>query len=303
MQWVRDYVPDEGSRRLYTRALVITLVGNVLLAASKGAVAYVSGSVAIYADAANSISDVLYSVLMAMGLWVAQRPPDISHPQGHRRFEPLVGLAVAASMTFAGYEASRATLERFLGGGMAVAPGLPSLVLLGSAAIKAVMYVAILRIARAVDSPTLGVAAKDNLSDVLTSVAAFAGVVGSSYVNRLLDPVAGFLVSAWIFRAAWGAWHENIAYLTGGGASPELLEQITQAAAQVPGVLDVHQVIAEYVGPQLVADVHVNVDGRTPLAHSHAIADVVSQRIEALPEVDRAYVHLEPPEQAMTDFS
>ncbi len=296
MQWTRGYTPDESTSRLYTRALVITLVGNVLLAASKGAAAYVSGSVAIYADAANSASDVLYSMLMVLGLWMAQRPPDLSHPQGHRRFEPLVGLAVAASMTFAGYEAARAALDRFLGGGMAVSPGLPTLVLIGSAAIKAGMYVAILRIARAVDSPTLGVVAKDNLSDVLTSVAAFAGVVGSSYVNRLLDPAAGFLVSAWIFHTAWGAWQENIAYLTGGGASPELLEQITQTAAQVPGVLGVHQVIAEYVGPQLVADVHVNVDGGIAFAHSHAIADMVGKHIEALPEVDRAYVHIEPRE-------
>ncbi len=121
MQWIRDYKPDLEVTRLFRRALVITLAGNVILAVGKGAAAYFSGSVALYADAANSISDVLYSLLMVLGLRMALQPPDISHPQGHGRFEPIVGLAVAAAMTFAGYEAGRTAVERFLIGGMDVA--------------------------------------------------------------------------------------------------------------------------------------------------------------------------------------
>ena len=65
-------------------------------------VAYISGSVALYADAANSVSDVVYSLFMVVGLWMAQRPPDLSHPQGHSRFEPIIGLLVTASMAFRG---------------------------------------------------------------------------------------------------------------------------------------------------------------------------------------------------------
>ena len=82
----------------------------------KAYASYITGSVALYADAANSISDVLYSLLMILGLWLAMQPPDISHPQGHSRFEPLVGLAIAGSMTLAGYEAGRTAIERFING-------------------------------------------------------------------------------------------------------------------------------------------------------------------------------------------
>ena len=92
MRWVRDYRPQPNDHRLFKIALIITIAGNILLAVLKGLVAYFSGSVAVYADAANSISDVLYSILMVVGLWVTLRPPDLSHPQGHSRFEPLVGL-------------------------------------------------------------------------------------------------------------------------------------------------------------------------------------------------------------------
>ncbi len=89
--------------------------------------AYLSGSVALLADAANSGSDVLYSFMMILGLWVAQRPPDDSHPQGHSRFEPLVGLMITISMTFAGYAAAKASIDRFIEGGKVIELGLTHL--------------------------------------------------------------------------------------------------------------------------------------------------------------------------------
>jgi cation diffusion facilitator family transporter len=275
----------------------ITTGGNLLLVISKGIVAYLSRSAAIYADAANSAADLLYSILMVLGLWVAQQPPDASHPQGHSRFEPLVGLMVALAMGFAGFEAARTSVERFIGGGLAVEPGLPTLVLLFSAAAKVGMYFAIRRIAETLTSPTLNAAARDNLSDVLTSAAAFIGALGSAFVHPLLDPIAGFLVALWIFRAAYEVGQENMDYLTGAGADLELRQTLAEAAAEVPGVQRVHQVITEYAGPQLVADLHINVDGNLTLYEAHAISDEVQERLEALPDVDRTYIHVEPCEE------
>lgn len=294
MQWIRDASPDPQRRRLYRRAMWVTLGGNLLLTLGKGLVAYLSGGAALYADAANSAADLLYSVLMILGLWVAQQPPDVSHPQGHSRFEPLVGLMVGLAMGFAGVEAARTSVARFLAGGLAVEPGLPTLVLLASAAVKVGMFLVIRRLARTLASPTLNAAARDNLTDVLTSAAAFVGTLGSAYVHPLLDPVAGFLVALWIFRASYEVGRENLDYLTGAGADPDLRQRLVKAASEVSGVQRVHQVIAEYAGPQLVADLHINVDGGLTLYEAHAISDEVQARLEALPDVDRAYVHMEP---------
>ena len=294
MELVRKHQPDPEKDRLYRKALVLTLAGNLLLAGGKGIVAYVSGSVALYADAANSVSDVVYSIAMVFGLWMAMQPPDLSHPQGHSRFEPLVGLIVTLSMGIAGYEAARTALERFMAGGMAVDIGLPTLVLLASAAIKAGMFYYIRHLAHELNSPTLHTAAKDNLSDVLTSVAAFLGAFGSGHISPLLDPIAGFLVAGWIFKAAFEAGRENLGFLTGAGASEEVRQEIIRAAESVPGVLRVHHAMTEYAGPKLVVDLHINVKGSKTLHDTHAINDAVVEKIEALPDVDRAYVHIEP---------
>lgn len=294
MRWTREIIPQPGVAGLYRKALIITVAGNILLAVSKALVAYLSGSVALFADAANSASDVVYSLLMVFGLQLSQRPPDISHPQGHSRFEPLVGLMVTISMTFAGFEAARASIERFLQGGLAVEPGLPTLVLLFSAGMKLGMFLVIRQIGQQLGSPTLQTTAKDNLSDVLTSLAAFLGVFGSKLISPITDPIAGILVALWIFRAAFGAAMQNLGFLTGAGASQEQREQMVAVAEAVPGVQRVHHLMTEYVGPRLVVDLHVNVDGMMPLNQAHTIADTVISKLEALPDVDRVYVHLEP---------
>lgn len=295
MQWVRNHKPNPEQDRYYRLALVITMAGNLILAVGKGIVAHFSGSAAVYADAANSVSDVVYSILMVLGLWAALRPPDLSHPQGHARYEPLVGLVVTASMAFAGFEAARNALERYMTNQLtAIALDLPSLILLASALVKVGMYVSINRISRRVLSPTLATTARDNLSDVLTSLAALLGVLGSNFIHPLADPVAGFLVALWIFRNAYIAGRENLAFLTGRSATREEVDAFISAAESVPGVIKVHHIMTDYVGPRLMVDLHINVDGEKTLDESHLISDAVIQRLESFPNVDRAYVHVEP---------
>lgn len=215
-------------------------------------------------------------------------------PAGTQPVEPLIGLVVTASMAFAAFTAARVSIERFMAGGMAVDPGLPTLVLLMSALIKVGMYLRIRWIAVELSSPTLMTTARDNLSDVYTSVAAFIGAFGSMYINPLMDPIAGIVVALWIFRMVFFAGRENLGFLTGRGADEDLRSRLVLIASAVEGVQQVHHLMSEYTGPRLVVDLHINVRGDMTLFQAHDIADEVITRLEELPEVDRAYVHIEP---------
>jgi len=160
---------------------------------------------------------------------------------------------------------------------------------------KGVMYYAILQLSQKTQSPALHATAQDNLTDVMTSSAAFLGILGSYYVSPLLDPIAGLLVSAWIFKAVIGLVLENIKYITGGSADKDIVEQILHITNSVPGVLRVHELVTEYVGPRLVVEMHVNVRGDLPLTEAHRINDeIVNRVLHNVQDVDRVYVHLEP---------
>jgi len=197
-------------------------------------------------------------------------------------------------MAYAGFEAARNAYIRYGAGGESITLDLPSMILLVSAMVKVGMFVVIRRIAKKLSSPTLNTTAKDNLSDVLASGAAFIGVLASNWVHPLADPVAGFVVALWIFRQAFLAGRENLGFLTGRSADPDEVKAFIKAAEGVPGVLRVHHIMSDYVGPRLMLDLHINVAGEKTLNEVHEISDEVIKRLEAFPVVDRAYVHIEP---------
>ena len=288
-----DNVPPH-TRRLYLRASVIALVGNLALMGAKGFAAALSGSSAVYADAANSAADVFYSLFLGVALWLSLRPPDLGHPHGHRRIEPLVSVVIGLAMGYAGVQAAIMGWRALRAGPEAITSIWAYLVPVGTVAVKYWMYRTVRRIGEEAHSPALRASARDNLMDVVSSATALVGVAASRFIAPIADPLAAFAVAVWILRGAYEVFSEGVRQLIGGGASPELTQAVIDAAQSVPGVVDVHQVIVEYVGPQVRADVHIDMDRRANLEEVHEVSDAVRAAIEEMAEVDHAFIHVEP---------
>ena len=285
---------ERESRQRYWRAGLIALFGNLILVAMKGYGAWQTGSRAIYADAANSASDVAYSLLMMVGLWCSLQPPDPGHPHGHERIESLVSLAIAATMVFAGVDAARQGLR---GWSQSLAPTLSTWVIsipIASSLIKVAMYWIVRNLGRAAKSPAILASAKDNLLDALSSGTALFGVVSSIYFCPRADAVAALLVSGWIFVTAWTVLRESVGHLIGRSPSSAETDWIEAAVASVPQVLGIDQIIAEYVGPKLRVDIHIYVDPTLQVSEAHGVSHAVRSAVESNGLVDHAFVHVEP---------
>lgn len=283
-----------GESRIYVRASLLTLAGNVVLALAKGLVAYTSGSRAIYADAINSITDVAFSLLMVLVLRLVVQPADESHPHGHNRFEPLVSLTIGAMMTLAGFEAARSAIRALLQGPTPLTGAGALAIPFITMGLKAVMYWQVKRLGDRVSSPALRASARDNLSDIWTAAAVLLGVGGSELGFELADPIAALAVSAWILRNAYAVLSESVRHLAGGAAPPELYAGVRRAIEGIDGVLGIEQLIIDYVGPQVRVDVHVMMESTARLDAVHATSHAVREIIERLPDVDHAFVHVEP---------
>ncbi len=294
MKWIDDSANDTRNIKWMYLALAVTVAGNLLLAVTKWAAAVRSGSSSVYADALNSISDVLYSITLVIGLLISIRPADRSHPHGHERFEPLVGLIISFSMGFAAWSALSEAIEKLRSGASAVSASaaIPALIL--SAAVKCLMFFIIRAVAKKTRSTALKDAAADNLSDMLTSAAAVVGILLSNAVDPICDPIIGILLSLWIFKAAISALSENLNYLTGHGVDDAELESLKQEIESVPGVLGVHKLVAEYVGTKLRLDIHIDMDGSMPLTQLHEIETEIENRMAARQEIDHIFIHAEP---------
>ncbi len=112
MQWIRTHKAKPGEQALYRTALIITICGNVLLLSIKWKLPYLSGSVALFADAANS---GLTSCILSDGFWSlggSTTPRMTVILRDTAVCEPLVGLMITVSMTLPGMRPAKASIER-----------------------------------------------------------------------------------------------------------------------------------------------------------------------------------------------
>jgi len=281
-------------RTAFLRATWANVIGNVLKIVVEGGVGVTFGSLALVADAAHSLADLLASLVVLVWGRLSFEGPDSSHPHGHDRVEPLTALFVGVTLVALGlrilYDAGLAVLHA------------PRVVfdplLVGGLAFAIVDMVVVYRYTTALNdslnSPALSALAADCLNDVYTSLAVVVGVFGAAVGEPLLDPLAGGLVSILVVREGIEISRENVNYLVGRAPPESDLERIRDAVLTHPDVRGIHDFTAHYVGPRIEVEVHVEVDADYTLTEAHGLETELRDSILALQNVGDVHVHLDP---------
>ncbi len=166
------------ARRL---ALVSISIG-IALALAKILVGLKAGSAAVLSDGLEASGDVLSSVLVYAGLWLASKPPDAEHPYGHGRYETLAGLGVCALLLLAGAGILWHGITSL--GTRSVLPFYALLPLFASVVLKIGLGTWKLRIGKRIASTSLQADAWHDFTDLLSTSIALVAVL-----LTLLDPV------------------------------------------------------------------------------------------------------------------
>jgi len=279
------------------RVTWIGLAANLFLAAFKIVAGVLGSSQAVIADGFNSISDTATDVAILIGVRYWTSPADETHPYGHRRIETVITGAIAVVIAFlAGsliYGALVGLHERHeqTVGMIAFAAAVVSILC------KEVLYRWTVRVGRRARSSAVIAKAWDHRSDVFTSMPVAAAVLGARYLPTwwFLDHIGALLVSLIILRAGWRIGWPALQELTDIGAPEAVRERIRAIAMATDGVLYVHAIRTRYVGPVLLADLHVKVNGAMTVREGHDISELVKERLIAEgPDIVDVVVHLEP---------
>jgi cation diffusion facilitator family transporter len=261
-----------------------------------------TGVLAIFAEALHTLSDVFISgFLLAAMLW-SRKQADEEHAFGHERAQNVAALVAATLfISFTSFRLFEEAVPRLFQPHEATYQNLPLAV--------GVLVVSMVAVA----APLLGLyrekqrgaAARAQLlelvNDELGLVAALAGTLLVAVGEPLADPIAAIVVATVIAVNAVGLLRENVSFLLGRSPGPEFAARAVALAKSVPGVLGVHGLRAEYVGPStLHTGMHVVVARGIPVEEAARIADEVRETIHR--EMGRGYcvVHVDaaPPEQA-----
>jgi cation diffusion facilitator family transporter len=268
-----------------------------LLAVTAGiqlVVAMISGSVGLLADTIHNATDALTALPLWLAFALAGRAPNRRYTYGYGRAEDLAGVAIvlmiAASAVLAAWQSVQKLLHPqpldYVGWVIAAA-------LVGVAGNEAVAELR-LRTGRAIGSAALVADGQHARIDGLTSLAVLIGAAGSALGLPLADPIVGLLITVAILfivrDTALTMWHRMM-----DAVDPDLIAEIEQVAAAVPGVAAVDEARARYLGHRLYADLRVAVRPSLDVAGGHRIAEEVSHALlHAIPRLAEAHVHVDP---------
>jgi cation diffusion facilitator family transporter len=289
------------------RVRKITWIGillNLFLSALKFVAGFYGKSQALIADAVHSLSDTTSDIAVIAGSYYWSRPPDDSHPYGHRRLETLVsifiGLMLAAAGAGIGWEAISSLREKNTPppGWIALAAALISIVT------KEIIYRWTASVGRQLKSASLAANAWHHRSDAISSLPVFVAVGGAMIFPSwsFLDRVGAVIVSIFILHAAFKIVWPGVSELIDAGAPKETQNEIQACAQKMSGVIEAHDIRTRYVSTSIQVDLHIVVDGSITVREGHKIADDVRDCIiDEVQDVVDVVVHVDPPKTGNQD--
>lgn len=267
---------------------------NLLLSAGKFLAGWLSGSLAMTADAFNNLMDAASSVVTLVGFRMAGHKADEEHPFGHGRAEYIAGLIVSLLILLVGLELGQTSLEKIIHPGGVVFSAWAIGVLVVSIAVKLWMWRFNAALGRAIQSQALAATALDALADSVATSAVLLGTVLSHVAHWDLDGWLGLAVAVFILYSGFQAVRDTLDPLLGRPASPELAEEITRLVLEQEEVTGIHELVVHEYGPgHLFATIHAEVDADMALLTAHAAADRAERLLRQRLGVE-AVIHIDP---------
>jgi cation diffusion facilitator family transporter len=274
-----------------------SFVALVLVGIAEVFIGVFSMSLALIADGVQSFADAVVSLIIWIGLRLSGKAPDGKFHFGYYRVENFSSIIAAFVLTVSGglilYESYQGLLypREIVNAEIAMATALLA------AAIAAVILFFKARAARRYDSLALKADAFNSTKDVLTSVTAFVGIALSKYLNiRVTDSIAGIIIAFFVFTVAYSVTKESSLILMDACQCSDILMDIENIAKGVKNVKEVHDIRMRKLGPYLVGDMHVVVDGDMSVKEADQIATQIEEQVKKeFDEVTEIKVRIEPP--------
>jgi cation diffusion facilitator family transporter len=282
------------------RLAVGGIVVGVLVLVLKYAAYYVTGSVALFSDAAESIVNVATAVAAFFAVRWSAVPPDANHPYGHYKAEYLCAVLEGVLIVVAALAIMRKAYLGFLNPQALDAPTLVLVINGLATAINGGWCFLLFRVGRRRRSPALVADAHHLWTDVVTSLGVLVGVALVAVTGWLvLDSIIAGLVALHILWRGWVLMMRSFGGLMDEAVSKELLEKIRQAiSTEAEGALEAHDLRTRHAGRVTFIEFHLVVPGTMSVADSHAICDRVEEALKSDVPDAIITIHVEPEHKA-----
>ena len=269
----------------------LSILTNLLLVGIKTAVALISGSLAVTADAIHSLSDVVSSTIILIGIKISGRPAR-GFPYGLYKVENLVALVTSVLILFAGYEIIKAV---FVDSSRPLPTQLPlSIAGIGSTIVITWLFSRYeLKKGRETGSPSLIADARHIWTDMLSSLVILVALLGSA-IGFAIDKYAAVIVVVFIARSAIAIFLDSVRVLLDASLDYSSLTRIREIVLADPRVVEINNIWARNAGRYKFVELDLILRVRE-LEKGHHIAEEIENRVKMeIAQVDRVLIHSQP---------
>jgi len=288
---------ETGERFLkIRRVLIVVLILNWGVAAAKLVYGFWIQSASIKADGFHSFSDGFSNIIGLLGIWIASRPKDRTHPYGHKKFETLTAIVISALLFLVAFNVAMEGILRLF---HPVAPeiDLNSFLIMGATlAVNIAVMIYETKKGKALSSDILISDALHTRSDILTSTSVIVALIGIKSGYPVLDPLASLVIAIAIVYAGIEILKESSRVLSDAVAIPTT--EIEKVVRLIRGVRECHQIRSRGRFDDIHIDLHVLVDAGMDVHRAHHLSNAIENKIKRdFRGVTDVVVHMEPMEE------
>jgi cation diffusion facilitator family transporter len=287
-----------------TRRLHVIAAGSILVAIAvmglKYAAFLVTGSVALYSDALESIVNLATAIAALVAIYISSQPADREHPFGHHKAEYLAAVLEGALIIVAALLIIREAYEALVTPRVIDDFGFGTVLSGAATALNGAWSAFLIRSGRALRSPALVADGWHLLTDVLTSVGVIAGLLLAAVTGLMvLDPLLAIAVAVYILWSGSKIAMHSISGLLDEAADPGIQERIRAAIRRSGGgALEAHDIRTRQAGRVTFIEFHLVVPGGMTVLAAHEICDRLEDEIEGEIEGSEVVIHVEPEHKA-----
>jgi cation diffusion facilitator family transporter len=283
-----------------TAIAAVSIVVGVVVLALKFWAWWLTGSVALYSDAVESIVNVVAAAAALYAVHLAQKPPDREHPYGHHKAEYFAAVLEGALILAAAYAVFAAAWRGYSAPQPIEHPWQGMAVNAAAGALNGAWCWVLFREGARRRSPALMADARHLWSDVVSSAGVLIGFGAAALTGLLwLDPLLACLVALNILWSGLRLIRESVGGLMDEAVGPRVMATLKQAIASGgDGALEAHDLRTRVAGSATFIEFHLVVPAEMTVGQSHAICDRIEAAIRGEVPGSTITIHVEPPEKA-----
>lgn len=276
-------------------ASILGIIGNIFLFIIKIIVGIISSSQAMIADAMNSASDILSSIMTYIGNTVSSKEADDDHNLGHGKAEYIYSMLISITMIILGFTISYdSVLSIFTKDEYNFTIWLV-IVCIITIIVKMSLYLYTNKIGKKYNNLLVEANSKDHRNDCLITFFNLIAAILSLLHIKYIDALVGVGISLWIIYTGFRIFKESYDVLMDKTISTETKEKVLEIINKHDEIKKINHFNATPVGYLYQVSFSIFVDGNLSTFKSHEIANKLEREIErTIPEIYLTVIHVNP---------